>query len=185
LIVVNALTALLGFATIAIYLLIYTPAKRVTTLNTVVGAVPGAIPPVMGFTAADGALSLGAISLFLILFFWQMPHFLAIAVLYRDDYRAGGFKMLPCVEEHARLPVTGRQMILYAVALVPVTLLPVRFGVAGTAYFTVAILVGMAFLSFTISCATSGCSRLDARKLFFASIIYLPLLLAAMMLDKT
>jgi protoheme IX farnesyltransferase len=183
-VLVNPLTAILGFATIALYLAVYTPAKRFTTLNTVIGAIPGAIPPAMGFTAANGALSLGAVALFLILFFWQMPHFLAIAILYRDDYRAGGFKMLPCVEEDDRRPITGRQMILYAVALIPISLLPVRFKIAGEAYFAVALLLGMAFLSFAISCAIGGCARLDARKLFFASIIYLPLLLAAMMLDK-
>ncbi|MBC8108440.1 MAG: protoheme IX farnesyltransferase, partial [Anaerolineae bacterium] len=108
----------------------------------------------------------------------------AIAILYRDDYRAGGFKMLPCVEDNPRLPITGRMMVLYAIALIPVSLMPVQFNVAGPAYFTAALLLGLAFLSFAISCATSGGTRVDARKLFFASIIYLPLLLAAMMLDK-
>ncbi|CAN5671887.1 heme o synthase [soil metagenome] len=181
---VNPLTALLGFTTIALYLLVYTPAKRFTTLNTVIGAVPGAIPPIMGFTAAQNAVSPAAIALFSILFFWQMPHFLAIAILYRDDYRAGGFKMLPSVEENPKLPITGRMMILYSIALIPVSLFPVMFGVAGPAYFTAAVLLGLAFLSFAISCATSGGLRSDARKLFFASIIYLPLLLTAMMLDK-
>jgi protoheme IX farnesyltransferase len=179
LVFVNSLTAILGFLTIGLYLVVYTPAKRRTTLNTVIGAIPGAIPPLMGFTAADGAVSLPALSVFAILFLWQMPHFLAIALLYRDDYRRGGFLMLPCVDEEA----TYRQMVLYAAALLPASLLPSIFGIAGAAYFTAAVLLGLAFLSFSISCAVSR-ERVDARKLFFASIIYLPLLLAAMMIDR-
>src|SRR3954469_24669921 len=106
---VNALTALLGFVTILWYLGLYTPAKRFTSLNTVIGAVPGAIPPMMGFTAAQGALSPAALALFGILFFWQMPHFLAIAILYKDDYAQGGFKMLPVVDTD--LSVTSRQIL--------------------------------------------------------------------------
>jgi heme O synthase-like polyprenyltransferase len=137
----------------------------------------------MGFTAAQGALSPAALALFGILFFWQMPHFLAIAILYRNDYRLGGFKMLPCVESDDTLPVTGKMMVLYAVALIPVSLMPAILNLAGPAYFTAAVLLGLAFLSFAVSCAVTG-TRTDARKLFFASIIYLPLLLAAMMLDK-
>ena len=180
---VNVLTAVLGAVTIAWYLGLYTPAKRITSLNTVIGAVPGAIPPMMGFTAAQGTLSPAALALFGILFFWQMPHFLAIAILYRNDYRLGGFKMLPCVETDEHMPLTGRMMVLYAIALVPVSLMPVMLNLAGPAYFTVAVLLGLAFLSFAVSCAVTG-TRADARKLFFASIIYLPLLLAAMMLDK-
>jgi protoheme IX farnesyltransferase len=183
-ILVNELTALLGLITIAWYLALYTPAKRWTTLNTVMGAVPGAIPPLMGFTAAQGALSSAALALFGILFLWQMPHFLAIAILYRDDYRVGGFRMLPCVEDDA-MPVTGRMIVLYAAALVPASLMPVTLGVVGAAYFTAAVLLGLAFLSFAVSCAASGGTRADARKLFVASIVYLPLLLAAMLLDKT
>ncbi len=178
---VNPLTALLGALTLGTYVLLYTPMKRWTTLNTVIGAVPGAIPPMMGFTAAQGALSPEALALFGILFFWQMPHFLAIAILYRDDYARGGFKMLPVVD--ADLSVTSRQILLYAVALIPASLIPVQFGMAGAAYFTAAALLGFAFLSFCVSCATTR-TRTDARKLFFASIVYLPLLLAAMMLDK-
>jgi protoheme IX farnesyltransferase len=181
---VNLLTALLGLVTIAWYLGLYTPAKRITSLNTVIGAVPGAIPPMMGFTAAHGALSPAALSLFGILFFWQMPHFLAIAILYRNDYRLGGFKMLPCVEDDDAMPITGRMMVLYSIALIPVSLMPVILNIAGAAYFTAAVLLGLAFLSFAVSCAVTA-TRADARKLFFASIIYLPLLLVAMMLDKT
>jgi heme o synthase len=178
-ILVNPITALLGAITLVSYIAIYTPLKRHSTLNTVIGAVPGAIPSVMGFTAVDRALSPQALALFGILFFWQMPHFLAIAVLYRNDYLAGGFKMLPCVDER----LTARQIVLYALGLIPVSLMPAMLHLAGAAYFTAAMLLGLAFLSFAVSAATTM-SRPDCRKLFFASIIYLPLLLGAMMLDK-
>jgi len=176
---VNLLTALLGAITLLGYIGVYTPLKRRSTLNTIVGAVPGAIPPMMGFTAASGTLSPQALALFAILFFWQMPHFLAIAILYKNDYAAGGFKMLPCVDEN----LTRRQIILYSLALLPVSLYPVLLHMVGPAYFTAAVLLGLGFLSFGISCAATAV-RMDARKLFFASIIYLPLLLAAMMIDR-
>jgi protoheme IX farnesyltransferase len=178
---VNLLTALLGAVTLLLYVLVYTPLKRVTTLNTVVGAIPGAIPPLMGFTAADDAFSPGALAVFAILFFWQMPHFLAIAILYKRDYGLAGFRMLPVVDEGGS--VTARQIVLYAVALVPVSLLPYSAAIAGPAYFAVALMLGLAFLSFGVSCAATR-SRVDARKLFFASIIYLPALLGVMMLDR-
>jgi protoheme IX farnesyltransferase len=178
---VNVLTAMLGAITLLSYVFVYTPLKRMTTLNTVIGAVPGAIPPVMGFTAVHGVLSPQALALFAILFFWQMPHFLAIAILYRRDYAMAGFKMLPVVDED--LSVTARQILLYAVTLIPVSLMPTYVGLAGQAYFAVALMLGLAFLSFGVSCAVSR-ERLDARKLFFASIIYLPALLGVMMLDR-
>jgi protoheme IX farnesyltransferase len=178
---VNALTALLGAFTLLSYIFIYTPAKRRTTLNTVIGAVPGAIPPMMGCTAVTGALSAEALALFAILFFWQMPHFLAIAILYKRDYALGGFKMLPVVDQ--TLETTGRQIVLWAVALIPISMMPTMLGLAGTIYFASATLLGLAFLSYGISCAMSR-TRLDARKLFFASIIYLPVLLAVMMIDR-
>jgi protoheme IX farnesyltransferase len=178
---VNAVTALLGFVTLASYLFVYTPLKRVTSLNTVVGAVPGAIPPMMGVTAVYGSVTPEAVALFAVLFFWQMPHFLAIAILYRRDYAAGGFKMLPVVDDD--LATTSRMIVLYGAALIPVTLAPLFLGMAGPVYFTAAALLGLAFLSFGVSCAASK-TRADARKLFFASIIYLPLLLAVMMLDR-
>jgi protoheme IX farnesyltransferase len=178
---VNALTAFLGAFTILSYVLIYTPLKRVTTLNTVIGAVPGAIPPVMGVTAAAGVLSPEALVLFAILFVWQIPHFLAIATLYKDDYAVGGFRMLPVADPD--LSTTTRQAVLYAAALVPVTLLPVQFGIAGAAYFTAAVLLGLAQLSFAVSLAVSR-SREDARKLFLASIVYLPMLLAFLMVGR-
>jgi len=178
---VNPLTAILGAFTLLSYVLIYTPAKRRTTLNTVIGAVPGAIPPVMGWTAATGHLSPEAIALFCILFMWQLPHFLAIAILYRNDYHAGGFKMLPCTD--FGMKITGRQIVIWGVALIPVSVLPAALGMSGAFYFTAALLLGLGYLSYGIACATSR-ERLDARKLFFASIIYLPMLLAFLMLDK-
>jgi protoheme IX farnesyltransferase len=178
---VNPLTALIGFATLASYVFVYTPLKRRTSLNTVIGAVPGALPPVMGCTAALGALSPDALVLFAILFFWQMPHFLAIAILYRDDYALGGFKMLPVVDED--LNFTSRQIVLYAIALVPISLMPSLIGLAGAVYFACAVLMGLALLSFAISCAATR-SRRDARSLFLASIVYLPLLLGLLVIDK-
>ncbi len=186
---VNGLTAALGAFTLLSYIAVYTPLKRVTTLNTVVGAVPGAVPPVMGWTAVHGTLHdphaallfCQAAVLFFILFLWQMPHFLAIATLYRRDYAAGGFKMLPVVDES--LAVTGRQMVLYAAALIPVTLLPTVLGMTGLVYFPIAFVLGMGYLSFGVAAAATR-ERADARKLFFASIIYLPVLLAVMTTDK-
>ena len=178
---VNPLTALLGAATLGSYVWVYTPMKRVTTLCTIVGAIPGAIPPMMGFTALNGQISAKALALFGILFLWQMPHFLAIAVMYKDDYAAGGFKMLPCVDPDLR--ATGRQIVVYALALIPVSLMPFGLRMAGVAYLGGAIILGGIFLSFGILAAMSR-SRNDARKLFFVSIIYLPLLLGLLMLDK-
>jgi protoheme IX farnesyltransferase len=178
---VNPLTAALGAITIASYVFLYTPMKRWTTLCTVVGAVPGAIPPMMGWTAATDALSPEAWAMFGILFFWQMPHFLAIAILYRDDYARGGFKMLPVVDADG--VVTGRQMVLYGMALIPVTVMPVILRMAGATYLLSAVVLGLAFLGFGINCALRK-RRVDARWMFLASIVYLPALLAAMMLDK-
>jgi protoheme IX farnesyltransferase len=178
---VNVLTAVLGAFTLLSYLLVYTPMKRLTTLNTVIGAIPGAIPPVMGWTAVHNSLGPGAALLFCILFFWQMPHFLAIAILYRRDYESGGFKMLPVVDRD--LFVTGRQIVLYSAALIPVTLMPTLFHMTGTVYFVAALMLGLGYLSFGIICASTR-QRADARKLFFASITYLPLLLAVMTFNK-
>ena len=178
---VNPITALLGVITLGSYVFVYTPLKRRTTLCTIVGAVPGAIPPVMGWTAVTGHFSAEAWALFGILFFWQMPHFLAIAILYKDDYAAGGFKMLPVVDE--KLSSTSRQIILWGVALIPVSLVPTLLGMAGIGYLLTAVLLGLGFLTFGVLCAISR-QRLDARRLFLASIIYLPLLLAVMMTDK-
>jgi protoheme IX farnesyltransferase len=179
--VVNVLTALLGLITLLSYIFVYTPLKRITSLNTVVGAFPGAIPPVMGFTAVTGALSPGALTFFGMLFIWQMPHFLAIAILYRNDYELGGFKMLPVIDRD--LSITSRQILLYSLCLIPVSLLPVAMNMAGAAYFCVATLLGLAFFTFGINVAATK-SREDAKRLFVASIIYLPVLLLTLLLDK-
>ena len=178
---VNPLTAFLGAFTLATYVFVYTPAKRWTTLCTVIGAVPGAVPPMMGVTAVEGHVTPAALALFTILFFWQMPHFLAIAVLYRDDYAKGGFKMLPVIDKGMR--TTGNQMVLYCVALLPVTLMPAIIGMAGVLYFVAAIVLGVVFCSFAVLCAARK-TRSDARQLFLVSIAYLPALLTVMMIDK-
>jgi protoheme IX farnesyltransferase len=180
-VMVNALTAALGAFTLASYVFLYTPMKRSTSLCTLVGAIPGAVPPMMGWTAVHDNLAVPAWALFGILFFWQMPHFLAIAILFKDDYAAGGFKMLPVVDADGA--ATSRQIVLYAAALIPVTLFPTLCHMAGATYFLLAAVMGIAFFGLSVQCAITG-SRSDARRLFFASIIYLPLLLAAMTLDK-
>jgi protoheme IX farnesyltransferase len=179
---VNHLTALLGGFTLISYVLLYTPLKRRTTLNTVVGAIPGAIPPVMGWTAITGSVAPPALALFAILFIWQIPHFLAIAVLYREDYRKGGFRMLPVVDATGRM--TGRQILFYAAALIPATLAPVILHIAGPIYLASALLLGLGLMYFAAKAAL-GRTRLDARRLFLASIIYLPILLTMLMLDRT
>jgi len=178
---VNWMTALLGTATLTSYVLLYTPLKRLTTLNTIVGAVPGAVPPMMGWTAVTGSLASPALALFGILFVWQIPHFLAIATLYRDDYHRGGFKMLPVNDPN--LTRTARQILLYSAALFPVSLLPALIGIAGHVYTVLALLLGIMFFAFALSCAVHR-TRGEARKLFFASIIYLPVLLAVLMMDQ-
>ncbi len=178
---VNALTAALAAFTLASYVFIYTPLKRRTTLCTLVGAVPGAIPAAMGWTAATGELSLPALILFGILFCWQMPHFLAIAILYREDYARGGFKMLPVVDRD--LVSTGFQIVLWSVAVIAVTLAPYVAGMTGRAYFLAAFLMGLTFTGFGLLCAFKR-GRVQARQLFLASIVYLPFLLAAMMIDR-
>jgi heme o synthase len=179
---VNLLTASLAAVTMLLYLLVYTPMKRVTTLNTVIGAIPGAIPPMMGFSAVENALPPAAWMLFGVLFLWQMPHFLAIATMYRDDYAKGGFKMLPSVDP--TLERTCLMVILYTLALIPVSLLAVApLRVSGLAYLFAAVVLGGGFLWFGVQFVRQR-TRPSARRLFFASVIYLPLLLAAMMIDR-
>lgn len=178
---VNGLTAALGAITLLSYVLIYTPLKRYSSLCTVIGAIPGAIPPVMGWTAVYNAISPEAVALFIILFLWQIPHFLAIAVLYREDYAAAGYKMLPVID--GDMAATSRQIVLYSASLIPATLLPTALHMAGPIYFTLALVLGLAFLSLGLTCAKTR-TRADARRLFLASILYLPLLLAVLMIDK-
>ena len=180
---VNPLTAGLGLFTLASYVLAYTPLKRATSLCTLVGAVPGAIPPAMGVTAATGAMTPLAWCLFGLLFVWQMPHFYALAVLFKDDYAAGGFRMLP---ETAGVRATAVHTLVWAVALLPVSVLPTLLGLAGWGYAVAAVALGAAFLWTTVKlCSARGDGttvRAEARRVFFASILYLPALLAALML---
>lgn len=179
---VNPLTGLLGTLTLASYLFVYTPLKRVTTWNTMVGAVPGALPPLMGWTAATGELGAGGWALFTILFFWQLPHFMAIAWMYRDDYARGGFRMLPVVDPEGRR--TGMTAVRHTVALMAFSLAPVALGLAGRWYAGVAMAMGVAFLA----CAVVFAARLtreSARRLFLASILYLPVLLSVLVADRT
>lgn len=178
----NVLAAALAAATIASYIFVYTPLKRVTTLNTIVGAVPGALPPLIGWTAARGSVNAEGVTLFAILFLWQMPHFLAIAWLYRSDYAQAGFRMLSENDESGA--VTGRQAFIYALALLAVSLLPSVFFAYSALYFYGALLLGAGFASVAANFAVSGGSVPAARWLFLASIAYLPFLLALMVLAR-
>lgn len=178
---VNPLTALLGAGTVTGYLFVYTPLKRMSSLATVVGAVPGALPPVMGWTAATGELAIGAWALFGLLFVWQLPHFLAIAWMCREDYARGGFPMLTVLDPAGHR--TARQMILWCAALVPVSLLPAALGLAGEVYFLGALGLGLAFLACTFGFARSH-SIAAARRLLLASVVYLPAVLTVLVLDR-
>jgi protoheme IX farnesyltransferase len=178
---VNLLTALLGAVALAGYVFVYTPLKRITSLATVVGAVPGAIPPMMGWSAVRGQLDPAAWVLFGILFFWQMPHFLAIAWLCREDYARGGFPMLTVLDTDGGR--TARQMILYGAALIPVSLLPSVLGLMGTVYFVGALVLGVVYLAFSFGFARTR-STSGARWLMLASILYLPAVLLVMLLDR-
>jgi protoheme IX farnesyltransferase len=170
---VNLLSAAVALATLLTYALIYTPLKRRTSFATVIGAIPGALPPVIGWAAARGSLSQGAWVLFAIVFLWQLPHFLAIAWLYREDYARAGFPMLPVIEPDGRS--TARQALFYCAALLPVSLAPTLLGMASTVYFVSALGLGLLFLGLTLRFARTR-SVADARRLFFGSIIYLPIL---------
>ncbi len=178
----NILAAGLAAATVAFYILVYTPLKRITSLNTIVGAVPGALPPLIGWTAARGSVNAEGLTLFAILFLWQMPHFLAIAWLYREDYARAGFHMLS--EGDDRGLMTGRQAVLYALALLVVSLLPSVFFGYSAVYFYGALALGAGFTAMAGNFACSGGSVPAARWLFLASIVYLPLLLGLMVLAR-
>ena len=178
---VNGLAAFLALATALTYLGIYTPLKKRTTLATFVGAFPGAVPPLIGWAAARGSLSLEAWILFAILFLWQFPHFMAIAWMYREDYARGGIRMLPIVDPSGA--ATFRQVVCTAVLLMPVSLLPAVVGLAGVRYFFSAVIVGMALVQICVWAARSK-TNLRAKWLMHATIVYIPLLLGLMMLDK-
>jgi len=183
----NPLTGWLAFATAVVYLVGYTPLKKVHPICTFVGAFPGAMPGVLGWTAARGRIEWGALIMFAIVFFWQFPHFFSIAWLYREDYERGGIRMLPVVEPDGKS--TALRIMLYSLVLVPVTLLPTFFGLSGRLYFVGAIVMGAALCYFGLRVATVGVpassplSKKPARQLLQATVLYLPLLFALMMLN--
>ncbi len=178
---VNATSAALAALTLATYVFAYTPLKRVSSLNTIVGAIPGALPPVIGWAAARGEIGADAWVLFAILFCWQMPHFLAIAWMYREDYARGGFIMLPNVDSDGG--ATGRQAVSYAASLLLVSLLPAITGLAGAWYFGGAFALGFWMVYRAVRMQREA-TRPNARQLFLTSIIYLPLLLGLLALCK-
>jgi protoheme IX farnesyltransferase len=178
----NPLAALVAAITWASYVLAYTPLKTRTSLATIVGAVPGALPPVIGWASAKNSLDPGALVLFAILFFWQIPHFLAIAWMYREDYARGGILMLPVLDPEGR--ITGRQAIANSLALTLVSLLPTAAGMAGLVYFAGALLLGLAITAVALRAAllrTPG----SIRALFAASILYLAALCGLLLLNRT
>ncbi len=178
---INGLTATLGLAALASYVLAYTPLKRITSLCTVVGAIPGALPPMMGWAAARGSVDAGAWALFGILFLWQLPHFLAIGWIFREDYARGGFPMLTVLDGDGRS--TARQMMLYSAALIPVTLAAGALASAGTGYLTGALALGLVFFGASTRFAWKR-SVAAARVLFLVSILYLPALLGLLVFDR-
>ena len=178
----NGLTALLALAALGLYVGVYTPLKVHSTLNTVVGAVVGAIPPLMGWAAAAGQLDPGAWILAAILLTWQIPHFLALAWMYREDYRRGGFVMLCAVDETGR--ITSKTAVLWTMALVPITCATSWVGLTGGFYTLGAVVLGLWFLKLALAMHRK-CDDRSARNLFLASVLYLPLLMGLMMLDRT
>ena len=178
---VNLTAAAVALATLVSYVLVYTPLKPLTSLSTVVGALPGALPPVIGWAAARGSLDAGAFVLFAILFLWQIPHFLAIAWIYREDYARGGLPMLPVLDPDGK--VTGRQAVANSLALLLVSLTPRAAGLAGNVYLVGAVVLGMAFTAVAFRAAIERTAP-AARRLFVASIVYLALLCALLIADK-
>ncbi len=179
---VNAASGVLAFVTLSCYLFLYTPLKRRTPHCTLIGAFPGAVPPLAGWVAARGALNLEGWVLFAILFLWQFPHFHSIAWLYRDDYARADILLWPVVEPDGK--TTGRQIVACASLLVPVSLLPTLLGVSGRFYFCGAAILGGVFL-FLGGKAAQRNSRFDAQRLLLASVVYLPALFLLMVLDKS
>jgi protoheme IX farnesyltransferase len=177
----NLLAGVVALTTLVTYVAMYTPLKRKTSFSTVIGAIPGALPPIIGWAAVANELPIKAWVLFGIMFLWQLPHFLAIAWMYRDDYGRAGFPMLPVIEPDGRS--TGRQAVVYAAALLPLSLAPTLMHMTGDWYFVGALALGIAFLWLTIRFARSREVR-DARRVFFGSIAYLPVLWILMIADR-
>ena len=180
LIATNPMAAAVAIATFVLYVAAYTPLKPITTLNTAVGAIPGALPPVIGWAAATGGVGIEAFSLFLVVFLWQFPHFLAIAWVHREDYARGGHKMLPCIDPDGRQ--TARQAVAYALVLVPAGLLPTVTGIAGGLYFAGAFAVGLYYLAASIRFSTLR-DDTSARRLMMASFVYLPVILLLLLVN--
>jgi protoheme IX farnesyltransferase len=177
---VNGLTAILGLVVIVGYVLLYTPLKTRTSASTAIGALPGAIPPLMGWTSAANEITLGAWILFAMLFLWQFPHFLAIAWMYRDQYAKAGIKMLPVVEPKGK--ITAQQIVIFTVLLLPVSVAPYFFGVSGVIYLVGASLLGIWFLWASIQAARAKTNE-KARTLLLVSVLYLPIIFALMVLN--
>jgi protoheme IX farnesyltransferase len=178
----QVLPAALGTFALVVYVLVYTPLKRRSTLNTLVGAVPGAVPPLMGWAAIRGNLDVGAAVLFLIVFLWQIPHFLAIAWIYRDEYARAGLRMLPLFDSSGAQ--TGRQMVSYAAVLIPTSLMPVTMGLTGWVSAAGVTIAGAVFLHTTFAFARNRTTD-HARRVFQASVLYLAALLVVYVLDAT
>jgi len=177
---VNTLTAILGVVVIVGYIFLYTPLKTRTTASTAIGAVPGAMPPSIGWTAASNEITLSAWFLFAFLFFWQFPHFLAIAWMYREQYAKAGIKMIPVVEKDGK--ITAQQIVIFTVLLVPISLAPFFFGISGLFYLVGAGLLGIWFLIASIQAARAKTVE-QARKLLFVSVLYLPLMYLLMVFN--
>ncbi len=178
---VNGLTAILGLIVFIGYVLLYTPLKTRTSASTAIGAIPGALPPMMGWTAASNEITLGAWILFAMLFLWQFPHFLAIAWMYREQYGKAGILMLPVVEPEGK--ITAQQIVIFTVLLLPISIAPFFIGLAGWVYLIGASLLGLWFLSASISAARAKTNE-KARKLLLVSVIYLPLVFLLMVFNK-
>ncbi len=178
---INLLTAFLSLLSAFLYVLVYTPLKRISWVNTTIGAIPGALPPVGGWAAANGELSTGAWALFFIMFLWQHPHFYAIAWMFREDYERGGFKMLPVIEPDGKS--TFRQIYLFSLLLIPVSLLPTYLGMSGMLYLYGALGLSLLFLKIGQKLTVTR-SFASAKQLLKASVIYLPMLLVLIIVDK-
>ncbi|HWC96689.1 MAG TPA: heme o synthase [Candidatus Sulfopaludibacter sp.] len=178
---VNRISALIGLFTLASYLFLYTPMKQRTWWSTTVGAIPGAMPPMIGFAAAAGTITVDAWVLGAILFLWQFPHFYSIAWMYKDDYARAGIQMLPVVEPDCRS--TARQIVLYGIALIPVSLIPAALGMSGRLYLIGALLLGLWFLYSGVRVALEG-TLARARSVLITSVLYLPLIYGLMLLDR-
>jgi len=178
---VNAITAILGAVTLLTYVGVYTPSKKATPMSTLIGAIPGAMPPLMGWTASYGSVSIQGVVLFMILFLWQIPHFLAIAWLYREDYARASLPILSVVDDNGS--ATSKQVVLYSIALLPLTLVPTVWGITGIIYLWGALILGLVYLFCGLLLSVYQ-TRRYARLLFIVSIVYLPILGGLMVWDR-